>query len=190
MIFILSGPGGVGKGTVVRKLIERDPLLWLSRSWTTRSQRPGEADDAYVFATPEQFRDRINNDGFWEWVEFLGSSYGTPVPYDAPPEMDVLLEIELQGAQLIKERHPEAKIILLVPPSEEAQRQRLAGRGEDPERIEARVVKGEFEMRMGRKIADVEVVNDDLETAIRAVGDIINRYRAQERTQTQSELDL
>lgn len=165
---------------MVRHLVERDPSLWLSRSWTTRERRPGEAEDAYVFASPADFRKHVDADGFLEWVEFLGSSYGTPIP-NPPPGRDVLLEIELQGALLVKERHPEAIIILLVPPSVEVQRQRLATRGDTPERIEARVVKGELEMRQGNKIAHETVVNDDLETAIGAVADIIAKYRSQNK---------
>ena len=179
MIFILSGPGGVGKGTVVRELLKRDADLWLSRSWTTRAQRDGEADDAYNFVTPAEFRKRVDEHGFWEWVEFLGSSYGTPIP-TPPPGKDVLLEIELQGAQLVRERHPEAVVILLVPPSIEVQRQRLQSRGDSPERVEARVVKGELEMRQGKHIANETVVNDDLEDAVSAVADIVNRYRSRE----------
>lgn len=177
LIFIVSGPGGVGKGTVVRELVAQDRRLWLSRSWTTRSRRDGEAADAYEFVSPETFRKRIDEKGFLEWVEFLGSSYGTPIP-NPPAGCDVLLEIELQGAQLVREKYPEAIVILLVPPSVEVQRERLAKRGDSAERIEARVVKGELEMRQGRKIADHIVINDDLDTAVAAIADIVSKSRA------------
>ena len=80
IIVIVSGPGGAGKGTIVDELIRRDGTLWLSRSWTTRTQRVGEPDDAYVFATREDFESRIAQGGFLEWTEFLGNLYGSPMP--------------------------------------------------------------------------------------------------------------
>jgi guanylate kinase len=178
MIFIVSGPGGVGKGTIVRELVALDPSLWLSRSWTTREQRPGEASDAYKFVTEADFRAHVDNGGFLEWVNFLGNFYGTPVPAP-PPGHDILLEIELEGAQKVRALFPEAILILVVPPSIEVQRERLERRGDDPARIEERIERGRFEMTQGKGLVDEIVINDDLETAVQALAAIVGKYRTQ-----------
>lgn len=184
MIFIVSGPGGAGKGTIVKELVARDPTLWLSRSWTTRPQRVGEPSDAYEFKTEEEFRRKIADDGFLEWVDFLGSLYGTPNP-DPPEGLDLLLEIELEGAQKVRGKLPEAILVLVVPPSIDVQRERLRGRGESDDRIEQRVTKGQLEMIEGERIANEILVNDDLETAVQALADIVAKYRQQEAGSSQ-----
>lgn len=116
LIFIVSGPGGVGKGTIVNALAERDLQLWLSRSWTTRAQRQGESDAAYVFADRATFEARIAADGFLEWTDFLGNYYGTPTP-EPVVGRDVLLEIEVDEARQVKALHPEAVLIFVLPPA-------------------------------------------------------------------------
>lgn len=176
MIIVVSGPGGVGKGTIVDALVKRDPRLWLSRSWTTREQRPSEADDAYVFTTAEAFEDRISQGGFLEWTEFLGNYYGTPTP-DVGDERDLVLEIEVDGAQQVKRVAPDAMLIFVMPPSREEQERRLRGRGDVDHKVLARLKKAEQEEPIGRELADHLVVNDDLETTIDEMLSIIDDAR-------------
>jgi guanylate kinase len=178
LIIVVSGPGGVGKGTVVDALVHRDPGLWLSRSWTTREQRPGEPDDAYVFTTAEEFERRISEGGFLEWTEFLGNYYGTPIPDLDIGGRDVVLEIEVDGAQQVKARHPDAVLIFVLPPSREEQERRLRGRGDPGDKVMARLKKAETEEPVGRALADHVVVNDDLERTLSEMMSIIDAERS------------
>ena len=177
LIFIVSGPGGVGKGTIVRALVQRDPRLWLSRSWTTRDQRPGEADDAYVFTSRSAFEERIDRGGFLEWTEFLGNYYGTPNP-DPQPGCDTVLEIEVDGARQVKALHPDATLIFVLPPSRDEQARRLRGRGDPEQKVEQRVRKAEEEEPVGRALADHIVVNDDLDRTVDEMLDLIGHHRS------------
>ncbi len=180
LIIVVSGPGGVGKGTIVDALVRRDDRLWLSRSWTTRDRRPGEAADAYVFTTSEEFENRIKAGGFLEWTEFLGNYYGTPRPevIDDPDAPDIVLEIEVDGAQQVKEQYPEAVLIFVLPPSREEQERRLRGRGDPDDKVLARLRKAEKEEPIGRSIADHLVVNAELDTTIDEMMEIIEHERA------------
>ncbi|MGH9099361.1 MAG: guanylate kinase [Acidimicrobiales bacterium] len=175
--FVLVGPGGAGKGTVAAALTARVPDLWLSRSWTTRPRRTGEADDAYVWVTPQEFRRRIEGGGFLEWAEYLGNLYGTPVP-DPPAGSDVLLEIDLQGAEQVLARRPDAVVVLLLPPSAEVQRSRLVARGDSADHVERRLQRGREEVVRGREVARHVVVNADLEQAVGELAGIVNRARS------------
>lgn len=171
----MSGPGGAGKGTVVARLLELQPDLWLSRSWTTRPRRPGEAEDAYTFVDRSAFLGRREAGGFVEWNELSGTGhlYGTPT-FDL--DRDTLLEIEINGAQQVKARHPEAVLILLVPPSPEVQAERMRARGDDEASIANRLRLGAREEEVGRTIADHVVVNDDVDRAAREVADILRGH--------------
>ncbi len=174
---MLIGPGGAGKGTVSRALVARDPTLWLSRSWTTRPPRPGEAQDAYVFVERDRFMAQVRDDGFLEWAEFLGHLYGTPTP-EAPPGTDVLLEIDVQGARQVLEKRPDAVVILLMPPSLEIQERRLEARGDPADQVALRMEKGREEVRVARELSAFEVVNDDVDRATARVAGIIEAARS------------
>ena len=180
MIVVLSGPGGVGKGSIAAVLVRRDPNLWLSRSWTTRPQRPGEPDDAYVFVSRDAFEARLAAGGFLEHTEFLGHYYGTPTP-SPPPGHDLLLEIELDGARQVRRIHPHALVIFVLPPSREEQERRLRGRGDPPGKVAERLAKAEHEEPIGRALADHLVVNDDLERAVDEIACLIEAARKERK---------
>ncbi len=157
-----------------------DPSLWLSRSWTTRERRAGEPEDAYVFVDRQAFEAHARAGGFFEWAEFLGNRYGTPIPAP-PPGADVLLEIDLQGARRVRELRPEATLILLTAPSPQVQEARLRARGDDEDHIARRLAEGAEEEREGRELADAWVVNHDVTQATAEVAGIVERYRAASR---------
>lgn len=176
MIIVVSGPGGVGKGTLVAELVARDPRLWLSRSWTTRARRTGEAADAYTFVARDEFEARAAAGGFLEWAPFLDYLQGTPTP--EPPEgRDVVLEIDVQGARQVRERHPDALLLFVDAPSREEQRRRLEGRGDPAARVEQRLAIAEQEAAAARDLGMHHVVNDDLATALAQVEEHIARHR-------------
>ena len=175
-VFVLIGPGGVGKGTIARAVVERDASVWLSRSWTTRPQRPSESGREYVFVDRATFEAGIANGGFYEWAEFHGNLYGTPQP-TPPAGCDVLLEIEVQGARQVKAQHPRSTVILLLPPSHEELESRLRGRGDTNEHVEKRLTSSTEEVEIGRDLADYVLVNDSLDETITSVLGIINDVR-------------
>jgi len=178
MVFVVFGPGGVGKGTVVGRLLQLRDRLWLSRSWTTRPRRPREPEDAYVFCTREQFMARVGAQGFVEWTEFPGNGhlYGTPT-LEPPDGYDVVLEIEVDGARQVKALYPRAILVLVVAPSGEVEAQRLRARGDDEAAVQKRLALGAEEERVGRAMADHVVVNDELDKAASELAGIVDQYR-------------
>ncbi|MEX1217018.1 MAG: guanylate kinase [Acidimicrobiales bacterium] len=176
MIIVVCGPGGVGKGTVVARLVAADPMLWLSRSWSTRERRTGEPEDAYIWASRELFEAHAANGGFLEYAEFLGNLYGTPWP-EGVEGRDVILEIDVQGAAQVLERIPECLLVLLEPPSPEVQAMRLRGRGDPPEEAERRIAVAQTEVAEGRRLGAIAIVNEDLDRTVAEIQALIATRR-------------
>ena len=176
-VFVITGPSGVGKGTLIRLLRERIPQLALSVSATTRAPRPGEQDGVdYHFLSDQEFADKVAAGEFVEWAEYSGRRYGT-LRSELQRQLDagrpVVLEIEVQGARQVRKAMPEAVQIFIEPPQGEALRDRLVGRGtDDPDEVARRMdvareelaAAGEFQYR---------VVNDRLEEAVARLVEIV-----------------
>jgi guanylate kinase len=183
LVFVLSGPSGTGKGTIVDALVSADETLWLSRSWTTRHRRKNESPYAYRFVDADTFRRHVDEGGFLEYAEVFGNFYGTPVP-TPPSGCDVVLEIDVQGAAQVRKQYPDAVLIFVKPPNREAQEERLRSRGDDDAVIAKRLAKADAEEQTGHEIANHVVVNDRLERAVAEVAGIVERHRAQRAQQT------
>ena len=168
--FIICGPSGVGKGTVVARLLASYPKLYFSVSATTRPPRPGEVDGKhYHFLSREQFQRWIDEDAFLEHAEFVGNLYGTPKLYvDKAMDQgrDVILDIEIQGAEQVHRRRPEAIRIYVAPPSWAELERRLIGRGtEDMEKVRSRLERGKQEFAAAGSF-DYFVINDTVDNAV------------------------
>ena len=178
---MLAGPSGVGKGTIVRKLLELEPRLWFSVSATTRSRRDGEIDGKdYLFLDRREFERIRDEGGFLEWFDVYGDLKGTPrAPVDEHLAAgdDVLLEVDVQGALAVREKHPDGVLVFVKAPSREEQRRRLLERGQDdPEAIERRLARAEEEEQASDRF-DAVIVNDDAGRAAREVAAILEAHR-------------
>ncbi|MDY0322813.1 MAG: guanylate kinase [Candidatus Carbobacillus sp.] len=177
ILFVLSGPSGVGKGTVGRRLRERYPNLTYSVSVTSRPPRPGEVEGInYFFRTRQEFETMIKEDAFLEWAEYVSNYYGTPKKFvfdELKKGRDVLLEIEVQGALQVRERYPQGIFIFLIPPTMTALSERLSSRGtEDKETMRKRLYQAFHEIEQMRHY-DYVVVNDDIDEAAKRLESII-----------------
>lgn len=176
-LIVISGPSGAGKSTVVFKAIEGREDVCFSTSVTTRKPRPGEVDGReYFFVDPDRFKEMVENDELLEHAEYVANSYGTPRAYveeKLEAGVNVLLDIEVQGARQVHEKMPDAVKIFIIPPSLETLEKRLKGRGTDTERaIEARLIRARQEYQEA-DFYDYLIVNDDADKAAKELSAII-----------------
>jgi guanylate kinase len=179
---VIAGPSGAGKGTVIRKLLEREPGTWFSVSYATRAPRPGEEEGVdYHFVDRPEFLALRDAGGFLESFEVYGDLKGTPrepVERHLAGGDDVLLELDIQGALAVREQYPEALLVFVKAPSRDEQRRRVLGRAvEVPEDVEQRLGAAEAEEAQAAQF-DAVVVNDDVDTAVDQVAGILAARRS------------
>jgi len=179
LLIVLSGPSGVGKGTVLKKLLESENYA-LSVSCTTRKMREGEVDGkSYFFISKEKFLETVKENGFLEYSNHFENYYGTPKKFVEKQleTHDVILEIDVNGALQVKKSYPEAILIMLLPPDTEALRKRLKGRAtETEEEIERRIKRAEYELSK-KDLYDYTVVNDDLDGCVERLDNLIKQLK-------------
>ena len=182
LLVVVSGPSGVGKGTIMRPFMERNQNVKYSVSATTRAPREGEIDGVnYHFVTKEQFENLIENDEMLEYARYSGNYYGTPrfaVEKNLAAGLDVVLEIEVKGAQQVRRRCPEAISVFIMPPSFQELSNRLHGRNtESEEKIMERLDIARSEMQLAYDY-DFILVNDDVDEAVRQLEVILEAAKA------------
>lgn len=179
-LVVIAGPSGAGKGTIVRRLLEREPALWCSVSATTRPPRSGEVDGRdYWFVTAEEFQHRFDAGDFLEAFDVYESRYGTPrgpIVERLAAGGDVVAEVDVQGALAIRAAFPTALLVFLTAPSRDIQRRRLHDRDPDADRavLAARLAQAEAEEALAEQF-DAVVVNDDLDQTVDEILDLVAR---------------
>lgn len=177
VLTILSGFSGSGKGTVVRRLLEKYDNYAVSVSVTTRNPRPGEEEGkAYFFRSENEFQKMVKEDAFLEYASYVDHSYGTPRSYveeNMEAGKDVILEIEMQGAMQVKKKMPEALLLFVTPPSADELKRRLCGRGTETEEVIASRLKRAAEEAEGMEKYDYLVVNDTVEDCVDQIHSLI-----------------
>lgn len=172
-LIVLTGPSGVGKGTLLRSLLKEHPELYLSVSVTTRSPRAGEVNGKdYFFVTRSEFERLVAIGELLEWAEFAGNYYGTPrtaVEAQIGKDSWVILEIELNGARQIRQTYPDATLIFILPPSLAELEQRIRRRAQDSEAAIARRLQRAREEVTAAEEFDIQIINDDFEQALKAI---------------------
>ncbi|MBQ5926809.1 MAG: guanylate kinase [Clostridia bacterium] len=180
ILIAVSGPSGVGKGTIVKELLKKRSDLALSVSCATREPRKGEVHGKdYFFIAKEEFLARIDEGDFLEYDEHFGNYYGTPKSFvkEALKEKSVILEIDVVGALNAKKAFPECVLIMIVPPSKEELKKRLIGRNsESPREVEERLSRLEYELSKKDEY-DYEVINGDLKLAVLQIESIIEKEK-------------
>ena len=187
-LLVISGPSGVGKSTAIQGMLEKHPEMYFSVSATTRKQREGDVEGVtYFFKTAEAFADMVSRDEFFEHAEYAGNCYGTP---RAPVEqrlaagIDVIMDIDVQGAMQLREKCPDAVLIFLVAPSFSVIEKRLRGRGDTGEAdMEKRLNKARWEYEMAVHY-DYIVLNDTPEHAVSAIDSILTAEKLRAERQT------
>lgn len=180
-VIVLTGPSGVGKGTIVKQILQKHEDVVLSVSATTRAPRPGETNGVeYYFKTADEFKQLIEDDQMLEWAVFADNYYGTfkeAVQKLVDEGKDVILEIEVQGAMQVKDKLPEAQLVFISPPSLEELQSRLVGRAtEPPEVVSKRLNIAEQELSLKDQFT-YQVINDDVETAVKDLESVIMTIR-------------
>ena len=184
LLIVVSGPSGAGKGTICKRLLEENPSLGYSISATTRAPRTGEVNGVnYWFLSKEEFQEMIAQVGLLEWAEVYGNYYGTPaqkVRESLAQGKNIVLEIDTQGAALVREKFPDGVYIYILPPSLEELKRRIIGRGTDSaESIERRLSCAREEMGCVSEQYNYLVLNDEVELAVDRIETIIEAEKYQ-----------
>lgn len=184
LLIVVSGPSGAGKGTICKRLLENNPSLGYSISATTRAPRTGEVNGVnYWFLSKEEFQKMIAEDGLLEWAEVYGNYYGTPaqkVRESLAQGKNIVLEIDTQGAALVREKFPDGVYIYILPPSLEELKRRIIGRGTDSaESIERRLSCAREEMGCVSEQYNYLVLNDEVDLAVSRIETIIEAEKYQ-----------